>query len=252
MNQETNKINVINTRTNGVNHMLTQQLRKNGISVKEFPLIDIKSVEVSAKISLDKLDIIIFISQNAVEHFFKQFSISNLPESCVTVAIGAASAKAFWDITGKEIDVFPQKQFDSEHLLLHPLFNKIKGKHILIVRGVGGREYLYQALIAKGALVNYCEVYERHLPKYTSNQINQLFIEDYRNILLIFSSESLFNLLQLFGEQMKDCLLSKQLIVIHEKIKQKALSLGFCGIIEVIPTNAPNELVNYLNQFDHD
>ncbi|MBF0264068.1 MAG: uroporphyrinogen-III synthase [Gammaproteobacteria bacterium] len=243
-----NNIRLINTRPTSLNCSLTQRLRKEGFLVKDFPLMQIKPVKANLKLSLDSLHMIIFISQNAVEYFFSQFSETKLSQSCLSVAIGLATAKAYLHKTHNEIDVLPDKQFDSEHLLLRPEFQKIKGKNILIVRGVGGREYLYNELHNSGAIVEYCEVYQRNFPEYTFEQVNNMILDGYYNILLIFSSESLSNLLQLIDEQSKMQLLTSHLIVIHEKIKQKAQTLGFCGIIDVIPTKEPSSLVNYLKQ----
>jgi len=55
----------------------------------------------------------------------------------------------------------PEEGTDSESLLALPQLADMAGQRVLIVRGSGGRELLFDALTARGAQVQYAEVYAR-------------------------------------------------------------------------------------------
>jgi uroporphyrinogen-III synthase len=64
----------------------------------------------------------------------------------------------------------PVSRYDSEGLLALPALQQVAEQRILIWRGVGGRETLATALQARGASVDYAELYERQPIQYSSNE----------------------------------------------------------------------------------
>jgi uroporphyrinogen-III synthase len=75
-------------------------------------------------------------------------------------AIGPATAQALEQF-GYRVTVASVGAFDSENLLMQPAFAQLAGRHVLIVKGVGGREFLQREISRRGAHVVIAEVYRR-------------------------------------------------------------------------------------------
>jgi uroporphyrinogen-III synthase len=116
----------------------------------------------------------------------------------------------------------PSAQFDSEGLLAQPELKDVAEQRILIVRGQGGREFLAETLRARGAIVDYAEVYKR-LP---TKQVLTYEPGDI-DVILITSSEALSHLASIASQQGNSWLLEKPLLVLHERIAMRAKQLGF-------------------------
>lgn len=115
---------------------------------------------------LDEYARIIFVSTNAVgqglawiDHFWPQ-----RPRGIRAYGVGTATARA---LLAAGIDATaPDAVMDSEALLALPELQAVDGERILIVRGVGGRSLMAEVLAARGARVDYAEVYRRECPDY--------------------------------------------------------------------------------------
>ncbi len=109
----------------------------------------------------DRFDVIIFVSANAVRYGADLLGQQlDLP----IAAIGPATAAAL-NGAGFRVALMPAEGMDSESLLALPKFQHMSGQRVLIVRGSGGRELLAEALGARGATVQYAEVYTREPAK---------------------------------------------------------------------------------------
>jgi uroporphyrinogen-III synthase len=119
---------------------------------------------------IDDFDTIIFTSANAV-----RFGVTLLGarRELTLAAVGPATASAL-EGSGYRVAIVPKDGFDSENLLLHPALMQPEGRRILIVKGIGGREFLEQQLTARGALVTTAQVYERKRIKHTPETLAAL------------------------------------------------------------------------------
>jgi uroporphyrinogen-III synthase len=75
-------------------------------------------------------------------------------------AVGQATAAAL-NAAGYRVSLMPEEGADSEALLALPQLADMAGKRVLIVRGTGGRVLIRDTLVARGAQVQYAEVYTR-------------------------------------------------------------------------------------------
>lgn len=221
--------NVLVTRPLEQNLILADKLRGLGAFPITLPCIEIKATDLPAelnKLSLDiqTIDIVIFISINAVRFSMletTEFS-TLLPSSVQFAAIGKGSGEPLAEAGITKV-ILPRRQFDSEGLLLLDEFQQVKDKKILIIKGMGGRDELYQSLSRRGAKVDHLDVYERQVPQH----INQSTLEQTIHVSLFSSSESVDNILSITPESFHTALFNSQVIAGHQRIAAKVTSLGF-------------------------
>jgi uroporphyrinogen-III synthase len=168
---------------------------------------------------LSKFDIAIFVSPNAVEKTVP-FIQEVWPETTQLVAVGSGTANALqkFDLP---ISIYPQKNFNSEGLLALPVFQSVLQKQIIVFKGEGGRELLANTLRERGAFVTEIPVYRRMMPEPL-----QHFPSDV-DVIICTSNTGLHNLYQMVQYPDRVLLLSKQLLVVSERIATEALQLGF-------------------------
>ena len=178
---------------------------------------------------VEKYDIIIFISVNAVsyaeEHFDELFS-----DSSKVFAVGPATANQLLK-KNIAVDCFPKKNASSQELLKIKECSELSNRKILIVRGKGGSETLKNYLSSSNQ-VDYLEVYERIPCKLSKIHKESLvsFVNHPDGVSMATSNESLVNIIQLVtsaSPKYLDILKSRRMIVFSERIKSTAKKLGF-------------------------
>lgn len=147
----------------------------------------------------------IFVSQNAVEFGFEWIENywPQLPVGIEFFAVGETTAKQLQD-RGAPVTDLAQSQtgsMTSETLLQSPALQSVAGEKIVIFRGVGGRPHIGEVLTMRGALVNYCELYERVLPETSRAKFAHLLKETSQDLILVLhSGEALENLKKIMSE----------------------------------------------------
>ena len=179
--------------------------------------------------NLDGYQHLIFISVNAV-HYGLEYIEQFWPQWPIGVkvhAIGAATAAA---LAARDIDVHfaDSVAMNSESLLVSSALQQLQGQKVLIVRGLGGREYMAQQLAARGAQVDYAECYQRSSPSIDSGQFHALLLKEQIDIVCLNSGETLQYFDSLLGELARFC----TVLVPSERLVAMATELGFKKIIE--------------------
>lgn len=193
-----------------------------------FPLIEITALsdyqQFDATIShITNYDWAIFISSNAVQCGMPRLVKLGIPSHLRFAAIGPVTAnelKAF----GVEKVTTPRERFDSESLLALPEMNNVKGKKILLVRGIGGRDVLAETLRGRGAIVTFAECYQRTNPQTNCDLLAQLYREKKLHGIVVTSSEAMRHLLDLAGNS--EWLKNITLFVNHARIAELPAQLG--------------------------
>lgn len=216
---------VLVTRPEQQANSLCELIEQAGGTAIRFPVIDIKAVEDISCPDLSDIDVIIFVSRNAVNHFMAGIK-TDLPPQLTWVAVGKGTAQTM-NQQGLKVDLQPTQAVGSEGLLLLPEFEQVAGKNILVVRGKGGRELLADTLTARGAKISYLALYERCLPLVDDDQCQAVLKAD---SIVCTSVAGVTNLTQLLQNNI-DAILLKPLLVLSERIKQHALSLGFSNVV---------------------
>lgn len=176
---------------------LVEGIKAEGGKTFLFPTLAIKPIELSNecqdKIELvNHFDIIIFISPNAVEHGLNSIlNTIQLSDKILLATIGQGSAKALNAYLGKQPDIVPEKNFNSEGLLATAAMRDVENKRILIIRGNAGRELLKETLQQRGALVEYFNAYQRVKPATNTSDLEQYLQNNEIVAIVITSVESL-------------------------------------------------------------
>jgi len=202
-------------------------LNKNNFDYALFPAFEVSKLQTKAPV--EKYDIIIFISVNAVnyaeEHYGDLFS-----DSSKVFAVGPVTANQLFK-NNIAVDCFPKTSASSRELLKMKECSALSNRKILIVRGRGGSETLKNYLSSSNQ-VDYLEVYERIPCELTRihNESLMSFVNHPDGILMATSNESLINIKRLVNcvsPKYFEILRARRLIVFSERIKSSAEKLGF-------------------------
>lgn len=187
--------------------------------------------------TITQADIIIAVSQPAVEYFHQQLKKHALiwPQSPGYLAIGQKTARLLGKLSQQQVDYPPRG--DSEHLLSHPLLLDVQGRNIVILRGNGGREFLAEQLRIRGADVKYCESYRRQfIPFDASDKVAQWREQKITHAVFTSEEQLQFFVHQLSGFE-RAWMLNLHLFVPSQRIAQVANEIGFQNTIVVGSAN---------------
>jgi len=226
-------VKVLVTRPEQQAEVLCEAIENLGGKAIRFPVIEITQSEnqLAAKTILENIsqyDIGIFISRNAVEWTMKLLDEKTTTLDKMTlIAISAATAETLKQVSSEQL--ISNSGTNSEALLeLDALgADVIRGKKIIIFRGQGGREFLATKLRERGAKVSYAEVYRRDCPEYDRDVVAKLWSPNSPDVVIVTSNNGLENLFSLLDKEQRNLLLSKQLVVMGERMLDFSIDLGF-------------------------
>jgi len=224
---------ILNTRPAHQQAALTARLEADGARVLSFPVIEIVA---SASPPLDPggYDILLFVSRNAVEHGLARVEPADLPATLQFGVIGAATRDALLDRIGDPGSrLIESEPFNSEALLSAPALQQVAGKRILILRGQAGRNLLGDELAARGAKVEYREVYRRELPARDPGAFDRLTANAFPTLAILTSNEGMHNLFELVESSAAARLRTLPWLLISERMRESALKLGHNGPIVI-------------------
>ena len=213
-----------------------------------FPAFEINKIDTV--VPSQRYDVIIFISVNAVIHseeYFNQLFVKPFK----IFAVGPITAKKLTD-KGVKVDAYPLENASSQELLAMPECSELADKKVLIVRGKGGSETLKNSLKVMNQ-VDYFEVYRRTACEVSRLHVEsiELFMQTPDGIVIANSVESLFNIVKLVKEirsYHEDQLKSRTLVVLSERIKVQAQSIGFKKIHVTRTPSDKGTIIELLNQ----
>lgn len=229
--------NILVTRPQGRADHLCQLINEAGGHAIHYPVIEIlppvdNSKLVNIKEQLHQYDIAIFISPTAVVQTSNLLPL--LPEHLQIAAIGSKTA-AMLEKHCVPVTIRTDGH-NSESLLTHPALAMpaITNMKVLIFRGEGGRAFLGDSLIRRGAHIRYVESYRRALPE--APALSDSCIETLDTIT-ISSNEGLDNLMLLLNNH--SALVKIPIIVASDQAAINARSYGFLHVYQA--ENATDE-----------
>ena len=233
---------VLVTRPAAQNQALLAELEKAGFEPVALPLLEIITYQTAQHAAqciaieqcvshLADVQHIVFVSTNAVHcafHWIKQH-YTHIPQHIRWYPIGDATAKAL-----AQYVALPETagvDMDSETLLDNPHLQQLKGQQVVIFRGQGGRQYLFENLTARGAHVSFCEVYQRQFVRYPIGTLQQHLAQKI-DFLQATSTETIQALLeQAIIESIRQQVVSIPLIVPGQRVTQFAKAQGFTQVL---------------------
>jgi uroporphyrinogen-III synthase len=196
-----------------------------------FPTIEIRDVEdpAAARALLARLhefDLAVFVSPSAVRKAFELAAGREWPARLHVAAVGAGTRRELESRGLREV-IAPAGRADSEALLALP---EIAGvRRVAIFRGAGGREWLGEALAARGARVEYAECYRREQPPAAPPPAGRV------DAFCVSSGEALRNLVSLLG---RERVAQAPVFVPHARVAAAARELGLRAPVLAGPSDA--------------
>lgn len=237
---------ILNTRPAHQQAELTSLLEQEGAQILSFPVIDIVPPEsslVQQRLTqqISSYDILLFVSRNAVDGAFRYLDSARLkPEVCFGV-IGAATRVALAErIARLDSCLLAAAPYNSETLLEADALQQVEGKRVLILRGQEGRNLLGDELAARGAEVDYCEVYQRQLPRCDVADFSRLAANAFPSLVILTSNAGMQNLIELVDVVTAGRLRRIPWLLISERMRESAVKLGHNAPI-IIAHNASDK-----------
>jgi len=214
---------------------------RGGIPVR-FPVLAIGAVADPAALdaavaALDQFDLAFFVSPNAVQHALTPILAQRPWPPHLTVAtVGKGSERALRKFGFAHV-VAPHDGFDSEAVLALAEFqpDAIRGRHVAIFRGDGGRDLLGETLRARGARVTYVTCYRRFRPDVDPQPLLELARSGRLDAITLTSSEGVANMVAMVGPAGLSALHSVAMFVPHPRIAAHARAAGFARVVETPP-----------------
>jgi uroporphyrinogen-III synthase len=223
-------LGVVLTRPRAQCEAIAAELEANGARVVVFPALEIVPVELSPAsqatlAALPSAALAVFVSANAAEHGVAAARKTGpWPTSVAVAGIGEATA-AHLRNSGFTRVISPATGFDSESLLACHELQEVKGRHVVIFRGVGGREHLRTTLERRGAKVGYVECYRRDRPDSDPAALIAALGRGEIDAVHAMSAETVDNFLELAGHGVSWS--GVALVVPHPAIARNGVSAAF-------------------------
>ena len=215
-----------------------------GLDAQALPLIDIAPPHAlvpvqAAWAALEALTLAMFVSANAVEHFFAARPAgAEWPSALLAGSTGPGTSAALRAAGVQQIEepAADAPQFDTEALWARLATRRWRGARVLVVRGEDGRDWLAETLRAQGAEVNFLAAYRR-VPPVLDDAGRALLAAAQaapaQHLWLFSSSEAVGHLQALAtGGDWS----AAQAFASHPRIAQAARSAGFGDVKLVAPT----------------
>jgi uroporphyrinogen-III synthase len=224
------------TRAQHQAEWLSRKIEEAGGHAIRLPMLEIREPQNSSRLDvlLDRLqefDIAIFVSANAVQYGVARIRARGAAFTHLKLAaIGRKTGTAL-RACGHSVDICPPQEYTSEALLELDAMRLVQGHRIVIFRGEEGRELLAQTLQARGAVVEYAEVYRRVMSPINSTALRRNLDRGLVDLITMTSAEGLRNLVDLGGTELKSRLCQIPLLVGSQRLLQVAHNLGFTNVL---------------------
>lgn len=249
------KRTILLTRPGRISEQLKKNITDAGGRALHLPSMEIHAVTVPGVVKqllagLAEFDILIFVSRNAVKYTCEIFpGIVSKTHDKIVFAIGSGTNEEL-QTAGFRGVTYTNSNTGSEALLaLDELQQKnILNRKIMIMRGEGGRELLGESLLARGAKIQYAELYCRVKPQVEPVIISNMWREERPDAVVVTSAYGLSNLLEMTAEKERSIFLNTRLIVISQRLKSIAESLEFNAAIKVAMGYSDDDIVIALRE----
>lgn len=226
-----------------------QALLSQGIQSRCLPVLAMEPLSDPAGVqaikdriaNIDLYQKVIVVSRNAVEFAMTWLDAwwPQLPTGIQWFAVGKTTARALeaCGLTVSALEHTLEGAMTSETLLVADELQQVAGEKIVIFRGQGGRGHMGEILRARGAQVDYCELYRRVIPAGAAAALADVLCSDgWRpDVVAVHSGESLQHWVQVLDEAaaltgepgLADTFRQRGLLVPGERVAALAAAAGF-------------------------
>jgi uroporphyrinogen-III synthase len=113
---------------------------------------------------------------------------------------------------------------------VHAKLADVRGKRVVIFRGEGGREFLGNALRARGAIVDHVPCYRRVAPQSGADGLVEAMRDGRAHALTLTSAEGLVNLMNAVGLEGRAYLTAIPAFSVHARIAERAREYGLPAV----------------------
>ncbi len=225
-----------------------RELQALGQQVSALPLIDIAPLDDPAPLQrawqqLDAYALVVFVSANAVLHFFAAAPAgSGWPAGVLAGSTGPGTSAALRAAGVADAALVEPAAdapaFDSEALWAQVCGRQWAGRRVLVVRGEDGRDWLAETLRRRGAAVDFVAAYRRRPPLCSADEtalLQAALAAPAAHLWLFSSSEAVANLRALApaADWSRSAALAS-----HPRIAQAARAAGFGRVDLTAPAPA--------------
>lgn len=223
---------------------MAQVLAQDGVFCSSLPLLHIEPLPATAELRepldhLERYALVIVVSKPAARLALQLLADERgASGGAQWFAVGAGTAQVLRD-AGIPAQ-YPDDGDDSEALLRLPALCAALdhgAPRVLILRGEGGREWLAQQLAARGATVDYMQLYRRQQPSYPIDALRQRIGAERLNGVVVSSGQGFDNLLALAGED-APLLLRMPLFVPSDRVAKIAAAAGAWHVVNCAGASA--------------
>ncbi len=220
------------TRVGVDGELSAQAFQNKGYDAVHAPAFTIETLPISQSqktmiLNLDEYTGLIFVSKtavelgiNAIDQYWPQ-----IPDRQRWCVMGAGSAMLVQNYGVCPIVALPP---NSEGLLQQDILQRVEGQKWLIIRGEGGRELLREKLEARGAKVDYLELYRR-ASYLRSTEVTEL-LQNKLNGIVTASTQVLLLLKQ--QGFLDSRIINLPIVVPGARAALLAMEIGFKQVIE--------------------
>lgn len=191
-----------------------QALGERGVDARCVPVLVLEALTDDAErqaiknciVDVDLYQKAIVVSRNAVDFAMEWLDAwwPQLPTGIEWFAVGKTTAEALaaHGIAVSALEQASDGAMTSETLLQAEALQQVAGEKIVIFRGQGGRGHMGEILRARGASVDYCELYRRAVPPEAAASLATLIGEQrwQPDLVAVHSGESLQHFMQILTE----------------------------------------------------
>ena len=225
------KPTVVLTRPEGDNARLELTLAERGYEVVVQPLLRIAPLpesELPDPPDLASGNVCIFISANAARMGLPTLMGPMVEHDIVSLAVGPRTASV---LEAEGLAVTVPERMDSEGLLALPVLADVSDKHIVIVKGEGGRETLTQTLEARGAQVEEYVCYRREVAPVDRDNFAATMSEAHGVVFQANSVQTLGTLTDLISATNLLSLMMQPVVVPSQRVADQANQLGWQHVV---------------------
>ena len=228
-----------------------QSLEQHGLSARALPLMEIAPALDAAAVTdawhrLAEARLVMFVSANAVEHFFAlRPPQAAWPQGTQAASPGPGTTRALREAGVPMLQIArpapDSPQFDSEALWQTLRAQDWQGAKVQVVRGDGGRDWLADTLRAHGAEVGFVSAYRRLAPQWDTAAQGLLDVALARptdHLWFFSSSEAIDHLMAHLGHTATDLPAGATALATHPRIASRAVAAGFAPVWQSLPTLA--------------